>query len=458
MRQANFSYLLSRVELCLIGYLFLEIPFKLFAQQPGNASATESWPHLKVTSCSKMGCRDLKTHLTMDADRRPLVDVNGTSSCLSSNITWNEKICSDPKSCSKNCALGKVNYTESEVISTQGHSVTLKLFNKEKQDGTRFYVMDSKELYKLFQLKNQEVSFEVDVSNAPAGVNAALYFVGMEADGGKSKANQAGAPYGTGFCSSKCPTNLRFVNGKANVLVPTLIAPITNFGTMGSCCPEVDVWQANQVSQTFSAHPCISNKPVTCHGMSCKPDTLCASSHSCDFSSLRAADRNFYGTSKTINTMKKFRVVTQFITDDGTSSGDLVEIRRLYVQDDKVIENTRILVPRQSFAFNSVTDEFCSNSTAAIQQKDSFKYKGGLEALGRAMDDGMVMVLSLSLGDVSDQILKDPKSSALALVKSISNITEQSHSNQKNISVASVTFSHIKIGPLNATLKVSILS
>ena len=33
-------------------------------------------------------------------------------------------------------------------------------------------------------------------------------------------------------------------------------------------------------------------------------------------------------------------VVTQFITSDGTDNGDLIEMRRLYVQNGKVIQNS----------------------------------------------------------------------------------------------------------------------
>ena len=33
-------------------------------------------------------------------------------------------------------------------------------------------------------------------------------------------------------------------------------------------------------------------------------------------------------------------MVTQFLTDDGTDNGDLVEVRRLYVQDGKLIDNS----------------------------------------------------------------------------------------------------------------------
>ena len=39
--------------------------------------------------------------------------------------------------------------------------------------------------YEMFELLNQEFSFEVDVSNLPCGLNGALYFVAMDADGGK---------------------------------------------------------------------------------------------------------------------------------------------------------------------------------------------------------------------------------------------------------------------------------
>ena len=39
--------------------------------------------------------------------------------------------------------------------------------------------------YEMFKLLNQEFSFEVDTSNLPCGLNGALYFVAMDADGGK---------------------------------------------------------------------------------------------------------------------------------------------------------------------------------------------------------------------------------------------------------------------------------
>ena len=62
----------------------------------------------------------------------------------------------------------------------------------------------------------QEFTFDVDVSNLPGGLNGALYFVSMDADGGMSKypTNKAGAKYGTGYCDSQCPRDLKFINGQ----------------------------------------------------------------------------------------------------------------------------------------------------------------------------------------------------------------------------------------------------
>ena len=39
----------------------------------------------------------------------------------------------------------------------------------------------------MFNLLNHEFTFDVDLSTVDCGLNGALYFVEMEADGGKSK-------------------------------------------------------------------------------------------------------------------------------------------------------------------------------------------------------------------------------------------------------------------------------
>jgi len=48
-------------------------------------------------------------------------------------------------------------------------------------------------------------------------------------------------------------------------------------------------------------------------------------------------------------------VVTQFLTSDGTAEGDLVEIKRYYVQNGKVIGNPKSKLGLYTYN-NSLTD------------------------------------------------------------------------------------------------------
>ncbi|TBU53863.1 glycosyl hydrolase family 7-domain-containing protein [Dichomitus squalens] len=66
--------------------------------------------------------------------------------------------------------------------------------------GSRVYLMDmAYSKYELLNLKNQEFTFYVDVSQLPCSLNSALYFAEMDADGGNSRfsTNKAGVKYGT---------------------------------------------------------------------------------------------------------------------------------------------------------------------------------------------------------------------------------------------------------------------
>lgn len=88
-----------------------------------------------------------------------------------------------------------------------------------KNIGSRVYLMDANDKeYELFNLKNQEFTFDVDMSNLPCGLNGALYFVEMDADGGSSRfpTNKAGAKYGTGYCDTQCPQDIKFINGQVS--------------------------------------------------------------------------------------------------------------------------------------------------------------------------------------------------------------------------------------------------
>lgn len=66
--------------------------------------------------------------------------------------------------------------------------------------GSRVYLLASNSSYEMIKLANKEFSFDTDVSKLDCGLNAAVYFSQMDADGGMSKypGNKAGAAYGTG--------------------------------------------------------------------------------------------------------------------------------------------------------------------------------------------------------------------------------------------------------------------
>ena len=64
------------------------------------------------------------------------------------------------------------------------------------------------------------------------------------------------------------------------------------------------------------------------YGGTCDPD-------GCDFNPYRMGNHSFFGPSMIVDTTSPFTVVTQFITDDGTTTGTLSEIKRFYVQNGK---------------------------------------------------------------------------------------------------------------------------
>lgn len=142
------------------------------------------------------------------------------SPCLRS---WDTSLCPDPVTCAQNCALDGANYEGTYGVTTSGDSMSIKLVTVGQYDtniGARTYILDAPGHYKQFQLKNREFAFTVDVSTLPCGVNGALYFVDMDADGGMSEypGDKAGANYGTGYCDAQCPRDIKFIYGEANIL------------------------------------------------------------------------------------------------------------------------------------------------------------------------------------------------------------------------------------------------
>lgn len=136
-------------------------------------------------------------------------------------IQWDKDLCPDDQTCAQNCAVDGADYKGTYGISSDGGALTLT-FVQDSNVGSRLYLLEDDSTYQMFNLTNSEFSFDVDVSKVPCGLNGALYFTSMDADGGMSKYvdNKAGAKYGTGYCDSQCSRDLKFINGKVCSILP----------------------------------------------------------------------------------------------------------------------------------------------------------------------------------------------------------------------------------------------
>jgi cellulose 1,4-beta-cellobiosidase len=200
----------------LLSFSFL---WRAYCQQIGTETP-EVHPPITWQSCSAGGsCTTNQGSVVLDANWRYLHSTTSSTNCYSGNI-WDTTLCPDPTACATNCALDGADYEGTYGISSSGSALTLG-FVTGTNVGSRVYLMALDDTnYQLFKLKNKEFAFDVEAFNLPCGVNGALYFSQMDADGGLSKFpnNKAGAQYGTGYCDAQCPHNIKFINGEVIVL------------------------------------------------------------------------------------------------------------------------------------------------------------------------------------------------------------------------------------------------
>lgn len=357
----------------------------VLAQHAGTQVQEVHLP-MKSEFCSKSlgGCLTEDTTVVLDQNWRWVHNVGGYKNCFDRE-QWIDKWCPDPETCSQNCALEGVD--ELGLSTNYGVSVTDGGIQENFEVsggnvGSRLYVMEDEKTYKMYHLKNREFSFDVELSTLSCGINAALYFVEMEADGGAASSaggNTAGAKYGTGYCDAQCPGDIKFVGGLGN---------IDTENPMRVCCAEMDIWESNSLAAAYTPHPCnIESGSKLCDGDACFCDPA-----GCDFNSYREGVQDFYGPGSefTLDTSRSFTVVTQFLTDDGTDDGELSEIRRFYVQDGKEIPNSKA-----DLGHDSLTDETCEAQKQHWAEENMFADNGGMKSMGAAMDRGMVLVLSI---------------------------------------------------------------
>lgn len=340
--------------------------------------------------------------VALDANWRWL--HNGQYTNCYKDSDFNQELCPDPVSCARNCHLegaSQEQYGSTYGIKETEDGIKIDFVTTTKYGsnfGSRVYMMDTPDRYRIFKLKNREFTLTVDMFYMPCGLNGAVYFVEMDADGGQAAAektggaNRAGAKYGTGYCDAQCPHDLKFMEGKANVIGwnASHDPPI---GKHGACCAEMDIWEANSRATAYTPHPCSITGTYICEGIDCGDNSkderyqgVC-DKDGCDFNSWRLGDQKFYGRGARdfkVDSRKKVTVVTQFITEGNRDDGDLIDIRRFYVQDGKVIPNSNVSIA--GVRGDSITDKVCSDMKEAFGDVDDFNLKGGLKTWHGAGD------------------------------------------------------------------------
>lgn len=313
----------------------------------------EASPKLTTYKCTTSGgCVSQSTSVVIDWNYH-WFHTKDWLSCTTSNGA-NSTLCPDQATCAKNCQVqGDSNYTANGVATT-GDSMTMNQYtygaNGIQGASPRVYLLGADGNYVLTKLLGQELTFTVDLSTLPCGENGALYLSEMDPSGGRNPYNTGGAKYGSGYCDAQCPVQT-WRNGTLNT------------SGAGYCCNEMDILEGNSRANAFTPHPCTSSD--------------CDKS-GCGFNPYSQGKKDYWGPGGTVDTSKPFTVITQFITNDGTTSGSLSKITRKYIQDGKMVASAMA-------GGDTITADACASAA-------NF---GGLVGMGSALGRGMVLTFAI---------------------------------------------------------------
>ena len=164
----------------------------------------------------------------------------------------------------------------------------------------------------------------------------------------------------------------------------------------------MDIWEANSISTAYTAHACEVKSQQRCEGVDCGDNASGDRFHGkcdkngCDFQTYRLGNTSFFGPGSgyVIDTTKPLTVTTQFVTDDGTDSGRLSEIRRTYQQGSRTVP-TPTLPVGSSGKFSELSEGYCEAEVALFADGTNFLQKGGFGSMDDAFEKGMVLVMSI---------------------------------------------------------------
>ncbi|KAM0557036.1 hypothetical protein ACHAPJ_005716 [Fusarium lateritium] len=396
-------------------------------QTPGNT--TEVHPKLDTFRCTVLGgCKKTTNYIVVESSQHNIHQATSNANCGEWGEKPNATACPDEASCARNCIIEGMSDYRTQGISTSGSAIRLQQQFNNKTVSPRIYLLEeNKQKYDMMHLVGAEFSFDVEMDKLPCGMNSALYLSEMLEDGGKSTSpnSKAGAYYGAGYCDAQCFVT-PFINGVGNI------------DGHGSCCNELDIWEANSRATHIAPHPCTEPGLYECTGDECGSSGVCDKS-GCAWNPNRVNAPGFYGRGDSfkVDSTRKFTVVSQFLAD---KKGNLKELHRHYVQDGQLIESAVVNIEGPP-KVNYINDEYCEavNATEYIRI-------GGTNQMGEAMSRGMVLVMSLWWDEGGFMNWLDQGEAGPC------NATEGDPKNiLKVVPNPEVTFSNIRIGEINST-------
>jgi len=171
-------------------------------------------------------------------------------------------------------------------------------------------------------------------------------------------------------------------------------------------------------------------------------------------------DKTYYGPGKTVNSNSKITVITQFYTDNNSTSGTLSEIRRLYIQSGKVIQNSKVNIPGMA-AYDSISSAYCTAQEQVLGDR-GFDQRGGLTTASKSMAAGMVLTMGIWADAYASRMLwldgnyppdVDPNKPGVSRGSCPTTSGSPGDINVAAVT-ASVTFSNIRFGDIGSTYTV----
>jgi len=85
-------------------------------------------------------------------------------------------------------------------------------------------------------------------------------------------------------------------------------SPNSGVGKWGACCAEMDIWEANKISSSYTLHPCATSGLTKCDNVEDCGDNHTGNRYNgvcdkdgCDINPYRNGVKDFYGPGKTID-------------------------------------------------------------------------------------------------------------------------------------------------------------